>query len=168
MASTTTSPGESSTRGSVDSGGADDGLRATSSRFGRRADGAREPEDVGRYITFTVVPLALVTLLVCLRQGYEAIRAGNLYLMAFVAGTANLPRLVSTLRRGASWAQLLFMAQLVLMVGELMLWWELSSGGRNPFQRADSWPWLASLFVAATAMIAVVALVDPLAGRRAR
>ena len=162
MASTTTSPGESSIRGSVDSGGADDGLRASSSRFGRRAAGAREPEDVGRYITFTVVPLALVTLLVCLRQGYEAIRAGNLYLMAFVAGTANLPRLVSTLRRGAS------CAQLVLMVGELMLWWELSSGGRNPFQRADSWPWLASLFVAATAMIAVVALVDPLAGRRAR
>jgi hypothetical protein len=88
--------------------------------------------------------------------------------MAFVAGTANLPRLVSALRRGAVWAQLLFMAQLVLMVGELMLWWELSGGSRNPFQRADSWPWFASLFVAATAMIALVAMVDPTAGRRAR
>jgi hypothetical protein len=167
MASTTTSAGETGARRPVggDPAGAD---ASANGPLQPRPVAAREGEDVGRFLTFTVVPLALVTLLVCLRQGYESIRAGNLYLMAFVAGTANLPRLVSVLRRGAVWAQLLFMAQLVLMVGELMLWWELSGGGRNPFQRADSWPWLASLFVAATAMIALVAMVDPSAGRRAR
>jgi hypothetical protein len=162
----TTSPGETRVRRQAGAGGGE--APASANGPARQAAAAREGEDVGRFLTFTVLPLALVTLLVCQRQGYESIRAGNLYLMAFVAGTGNLPRLVSVLRRGAVWAQLLFMAQLVLMVGELMLWWELSGGARNPFQRADSWPWLASLFVAATAMIAVVAMVDPLAARRAR